>query len=286
MDSAASVWILVGLIFAAALIVGLLQRHARDHCLKKFRRHYVLIELSDGSWVAGTLEVLAKSAVLSYETPQPGPEGHVELSYALYEENVAAVRLIASPVPRQGSLPHREWQKRLEQVCHPSAVSIARRSLRNGFNMIRDAFSQAIAVLVGTYKQRLPLGRIAGADAQATQVGQKLLEVVPNSYEQILEKYLFHDVVIEIVRENQRVDRLGVLEEYSDKFLLIRDVTMLGEVPPDSVPARYESDRFDVILPRKIAHVRHLARRVTSFDPALNGQPKEPVKATQISSDL
>jgi hypothetical protein len=195
MESSASVWILVGLIFGVALIIGLLQRHARDHCLKKFQSRYVLIQLNDGKWVWGTLEVLAKSLTVSYEDPLPGPEGHLELSYALHEENVATVRLIASPVPRTGSAARGQWQEHLQKVCHPSTFAIARRSLRNVFNMVRDAFSQAIAVLVGTYKQRLPLGRIAGADAQATQVGQKLLEVVPNSYEQILEKYLFHDVV-------------------------------------------------------------------------------------------
>jgi hypothetical protein len=116
-------------------------------------------------------------------------------------------------------------------------------------------------MLVGVFKQKTPLSKIAGADLQATQVGQKLLTVIPNSYEPALELYLTRDVAVETIYDGQLQEQVGILQEYSDKFLLLSDV-FFPELPEaQGLRERDGKSQFTVIFPRKQAVVRHAIQR-------------------------
>ena len=56
-------------------------------------------------------------------------------------------------------------------------------------------------------------------------------------------------------------ERIGVLEEYSDKFILLRDVQVNERFPAEALREDDAHDRFAVLLPRTNSFVRHLARR-------------------------
>jgi len=60
-------------------------------------------------------------------------------------------------------------------------------------------------------------------------------------------------VVVEILEDGQVVEFTGLLQEYSGKYLLLRNVAL----KPDVDTGRPLPDRFDIIFPRSHALVRH-----------------------------
>lgn len=257
-------WALLGpfiILFVAALAIAFIQRRSKDSCLKKLDRNFVLIQNKQKNWITGELQVFPKALIVNYPLPQETPEGHAECSYIFYEETVEEIRMVLSPIPRAGTTGHDQWLQQVQRLRHPALLKTATRKFRNLFNMIRDAFAQSIGMLVGVFKQKTAMGKIAGADQQVAQVGQKLLTVIPNSYEPALELYLSKDVAVETFYDSQFRKYVGILEEYSEKFLLLRDVCF--DEPPECgrLSSGDSPNHFTVVFPRKQAVVRHFVKR-------------------------
>jgi len=266
MSSGLAFWGPFIVIFGTALVISVVQRYARDVCLMKFHHCHVLIQMKDGRWFWGALEVHSKALEIIYVQPQRNAVGDEHLTTILYEQNINDVALILRPEPASGSPAYERWLREMEQLRHPPFFRRLKRDLRNLFNMLRNAFGESIAVVVGIVKQRTAVGKIAGADQKATEAGKELLATVPASYEPILEHYLSHEVAAESFKDMANLsagvtERVGVLEEYSDKFILLRDVVTSEWLPAEALRGEDARDRFAVLLPRTNSFVRHLARR-------------------------
>jgi hypothetical protein len=260
-------------IFAAALVVAVTQRYARDICLMEFDDCHVLLQTRDGKWYWGTLEVHSKALELIYAPPPRVASGDEHLTRIFYEQHIADIILMLRPEPAPGSPAHAEWQREMRRLRHPPFLHRTGRDLRNLFNMLRNAFGESIAVVVGIVKQRTTVGKIAGADQKATEAGKQLLMTIPASYEPILEHYLSREVAVESLKDVANpaagaTERIGVLAEYSDKFLLLRDVLMSEWLPPEALRTEDARDRFAVLLPRSNSFMRHLVRRLDGSIPA------------------
>ena len=108
-------------------------------------------------------------------------------------------------------------------------------------------------MILGTMKKSTPMGKVTGADKRAGDIGNTLLGTVPNAYEPVLEKYLSKQVIVEMLEDGQVVEFAGLLQEYSGKYLLLRNVAYQPEITRNTpLP-----DRFDIIFPRGKALVRH-----------------------------
>jgi len=84
---------------------------------------------------------------------------------------------------------------------------------------------------------------------------------VPNSYES-------SEVKVKILLNEKKVEWGGLLQEYSDKFLLIRDAQITELPPVEGLRSQDRTDRFDVLLPRDLGFVRHLGSRPRQDHPA------------------
>jgi hypothetical protein len=266
MNSGLAFWAPFLVIFGAALIISVVQRYARDTCLMKFHRCYVLLQMKDGKWLWGTLTIHSKALEITYCQPYRTAAGDEHLSHILYEQNIADITLILRPEPAPGSAAHDRWLHEMQQLRHPPIHRRVARNVRNLFNMLRNAFGESIAVVVGLVKQRTAVGKIAGVDQKATETGKQLLTAIPANYEPILEHYLSREVAVQSFKDMANVgagfvERVGVLAEYSDKFILLRDVLMSEWLPLDALRKEDARDRFAVLFPRTNSFVRHLARR-------------------------
>lgn len=273
MTSGLSFWGPFLVIFGAAIVLSVVQRYARDICLMRLHGQHVIIQLRSGRWIWGLLDVHSKALEIVYCEPRAMASGHEYLTHVLYEQNIAEITLMLRPEPSPGSADYSRWVREMHKLRNPGIWARRRRDLRKLFNMLRNAFSESIAVLVGIVKQRTAVGRIAGADIKATDTGQKLLTAIPANFEPILEHYRGQDVAVETFMDVANpslgiLTRIGVLDEYSDKFLLIRDVVTAADFPPAALRPDDAPDRFAVLVPRTTSFVRHLARRAdTAISP-------------------
>src|SRR5882672_844731 len=106
MNSGLAFWGPFIVIFGTALIISVVQRYARDICLKKFHRCDVLIQMKDGKWIWGALGVHSKAFEIIYSQPQRTAGGDEHLTSILYEQNITDVALLLRPEPAPGSAAH------------------------------------------------------------------------------------------------------------------------------------------------------------------------------------
>jgi hypothetical protein len=251
------------IVFCLTVLGTILQRRAKDPCLKKFRDCHVVLQLKSGKWIWGSLEVYSKSLELCYDKPNPDPAGHHELTYIFFEDQLPDIKIVLRPLPPEGTVKSHRWKKDLKKLISPSIWFEFRRSLRNLWNTLRDAFSQAIGAAVVMYRTKNPASAAmsGGADQKISSTGQMIVSYGNNAYEPILEKYLGKEVIVETLIGDKWIEQLGILEEYSDKYILLRDAKLEPEIPiPDT--ANF-SRHVDVIFSRAHSVVRHLGVRTT-----------------------
>ena len=246
-------WLPVGLLFVAATVTAIATRRKRDRCLKYFNHKPVMVLMETGKWLWGRFIAYPKAMELVFENPKVDESGHIKASYVLYEPEVDGIRKILFPSPQVGSPEYKQWEKEIRRIANPSLLRRFRRGLWNVFNTLRDAVSQSLGMLIGSMKKTTPIKKVAGADKRAGEIGNTLLGTVPNAYEPVLEKYLCKTVIVEMLENGEVVEFAGLLQEYSGKYLLLRNVAYRPGIELD-VPL---SERFDIIFPRNKALVRH-----------------------------
>lgn len=246
-------WLPMILLFVAATITAIATRRKRDRCLKYFNHEPVMILMESGKWLWGRFVAFPKAMELVFEHPEKDESGYKKASYVLYTPEVDGIKKILQPPPHSGTTEYEKWQKEIRRIANPSLMRRGRRWLWNVFNTLRDAVSQSLGMLIGSMKKSTPIGKVADADKRAGEIGNTLLGTVPNAYEPVLEKYLSKQVVVEMLEDGQVVEFAGLLQEYSGKYLLLRNVAYQPKIDIGTpLP-----DRFDMIFPRSRALVRH-----------------------------
>ncbi|SVD32156.1 uncharacterized protein METZ01_LOCUS385010, partial [marine metagenome] len=129
----------------------------------------------------------------------------------------------------------------------------------NFYNMLRDAFGQASQAILGAISKDSSMGKVKNADKRANEIGSGLTDLVPNAWEPILEKYRGHQVVVERKTKDGLVKEAGVLEDYSSKYLLVREVVVRDKQLLDYLEKNgvAKDAKNDFLYSRSNAIVRH-----------------------------
>ena len=88
-------------------------------------------------------------------------------------------------------------------------------------------------------------------DKYVSQMKEELMRSVGTSFEPLLERYIGHKVVLELVQGDNVAEYCGVLKEYTAEFVEVMDIDY---AIAEDQPAR----KADVVVPRQLGVVRHL----------------------------
>jgi len=91
---------------------------------------------------------------------------------------------------------------------------------------------------------------LTSQDKYVSQMKQELMGSVGTSYEPLLERYIGHKVVLELIKGDKIFEYCGVLKEYTAEFAEIMDVDYKLK---DDKPVR----KADLVVPRKLGVIRH-----------------------------
>ena len=251
-------WLPLILLFISALTGTVLKRRARDHCLKKFQKSKVILPDGAGTWESGILRVFAQGLELSYRTGRSEDFGTVE-SLVLHPSEVDKITYFLRPAPAPDTRAGVEWARELERIRTPSFFDRVVRANLNFFNMLRDAFGQASQAILGAISKDSSMGKVKNADKRANEIGTGLTDLVPNAWEPILEKYRGHQVVVERKTKDGLIKEAGVLEDYSSKYLLVREVIVREKQLLDYLEKNgaARDAKNDFLYSRSNAIVRH-----------------------------
>jgi hypothetical protein len=152
-----------------------------------------------------------------------------------------------------------EWHKEREKLLNPPFFKRLQRASLNSYNMLRDSFAQALKAIVGTVSKDTRLGKTKDADKRLLDMQNNLTDMVPNAWEPILEKYRGKVVAVERKPSTGEVYESGILEDYSNRFLLLRDVKISDPEILSGLDAcgKCKSNAYDVLYSRSQTILRY-----------------------------
>jgi hypothetical protein len=143
-------------------------------------------------------------------------------------------------------------EKELTRTYHPGPWRRLKRRILNVFRTVRDSVVEIINLLISQAKKATPAGKVlTSQDKYVSQMKQELMASGGTSFEPLLERYIGHKVVLELIKGEEIFEYCGVLKEYTAEFIEIMDVNYT--VKQDQ-PAR----KADLVVPRKHGIIRHL----------------------------
>jgi hypothetical protein len=111
---------------------------------------------------------------------------------------------------------------------------------------------EIINLLISQAKKATPAGKVLSTqDKYVTQMKQELVGSVGTSFEPLLERYIGHKVVLEMIKGDKVLEYCGVLKDYTAEFIEIMDVNY-------TIKQEESTRRADLVVPRKLGLVRHL----------------------------
>ncbi|MBT3636688.1 MAG: hypothetical protein HN531_07100 [Opitutae bacterium] len=226
--------------------------------MKKFQESKVVLPSGQDQWERGVLRVFAQGIELAYEKGRREDLGVVE-SLVLHPSEVDGIAYMLRPAPAPDTRAGVEWERELERIRIPSFRDTVIRAALNFYNMLRDAFGQASQAILGAISKDSSMGKVKNADKHANEIGSGLTDLVPNAWEPILEKYRGHQVVVERKTKSGLIKESGVLEDYSSKYILLREVVVRDEKLLDYLEKQgaKRDAKNDILYSRSNAIVRH-----------------------------
>jgi hypothetical protein len=249
-DSATAITILF-IIFAAG-VAAFIRKRSRDKCLRDFEHNMVTLEDTTGKTIWGRLRVENTGLEFVYSEKHRDQQGHEEASFLLYKyeyPNIQAVIRFYDDLSRENK---KKREQELERTYHPKWGRRFKRKILNIFRTVRDSIVEIINLLISQAKKVTPAGKMLSTqDKYVTQMRQELMGSVGTSFEPLLERYIGHKVVLEMIKGDKVLEYCGVLKDYTADFIEIMDVDYL-------VKEGESVRRTDLVVPRKLGLIRHL----------------------------
>jgi len=250
-ESATAITILF-IVFAAG-VGAFVRKRSRDKCLRDFEKNMVTLEEKSGKTIWGKLRVENTGLEFVYPDKYKDEQGHDEASYILYKyeyPNIEAVIRFHDELSEQNKTAR---DKELKQTYHPGPWRRLKRRTLNVFRTVRDSVVEIINLLISQAKKATPAGKVlTSQDKYVSQMKQEMMASAGTSFEPLLERYIGHKVVLEMIKGEKILEYCGVLKEYTADFVEIMDVDY-------TVKEDQQKRKADLVVPRKHGLIRHLA---------------------------
>ncbi|MGD2093690.1 MAG: hypothetical protein PVH77_01650 [Phycisphaerales bacterium] len=237
-----------------ATAVGVfVRKRSRDKCLRDFEHNMVTLEDAAGKTIWGKLRVENTGLEFIYPAKHKDKQGHDEASYILYKYEYPRVGAVIRFHDELSEDNKAEREKELKRTYHPGLWRRSKRRMLNVLRTIRDSVVEIVNLLISQAKKATPAGKmLTSQDKYVSQMKQELMGSVGASYEPLLERYIGHKVVLEMIKGDKILEYCGVLKDYTAEFIEIMDINYAVK---ENEPAR----TADLVVPRKHALVRHVA---------------------------
>ena len=240
-------------IVVSTIVAAFIRRVKRDKCLKDFARDMVTLREIDGDLINGELIVANTGLEFIYPAKQPNEHGAIETSYILYKNEYANIQLLIRYHDQLSEAGKKQRERELKRTYHPNFLRRFGWRLMNIFKTVRDSVMEVANLLMSQAKKATPASAVLSSqDKYVSRMKQDLMGSVGTSYEPLLEKYIGHKVVLEMIAGDKICKYRGVLKDYTAEFIEIMDVDY---IPKDTDTAR----KADLVIPRKHGLVRHFA---------------------------
>ncbi len=239
-------------IILATAVGAFVRKRSRDKCLRDFEQNMVTLEDTAGKTIWGKLRVENTGLEFVYPQKQKDEDGHDETSYILYKYEYPKIGLVIRFHDDLSDENKTAREKELEKTYHPDWDRRLKRKTLNVLRTVRDSVVEIVNLVISQAKKATPAGKVlTSQDKYVSQMKQELMGSVGTSFEPLLERYIGHKVVLEMIKGDKIFEYCGVLKEYTAEFIEIMNVNYktTEDKPPRTA---------DLVVPRKLGLIRHL----------------------------
>jgi len=230
----------------AGFFATVIRRRAIDKCIKDFKNDLVTVVMPNNEEYTGYMD--PEFTGIEIKLLNPTKDKKTLLIYKKEIDLIPAIYRYHEMLSDEADL---DRKKELKKTYHPHLFRRLIRKMGNFFKTFRDSFVELLNMVIGQVQSSLPEGNaMASQSKQIDKVKNEALSVTNTAYEPLLEKYIGLRVVVEYYKTKDEEELVGILKEYSTKFVEIVD-------------AIYNGQKVDLILPRSKAVIRHLAEDLT-----------------------
>ncbi len=248
-----SLTITILLIIVTAIVGAFTNRIKRDKCLYDFNNDPVTLEKITGQITAkGILKVESTGLEFIYTKETVNEQSKfVYASYLFYKYEYPQIRSLIRFRDELSESGKKKRAKELRRVYKPSVFRRTRRRIANVVKTLSDSLKEVGNALVAHFQKGASHSDIfKSQDKYLRQINDNLVESVGVAYDKLLERYIGHEVVFDMIKGDVVMQYSGILKDYTSNFIEILDVEY--EV------AGQEKKLADLIIPQQFGVVRHL----------------------------
>jgi len=242
-------------ILATAIIGAFTSRVKRDKCLYDFNNDPVTLEKITGKIATkGILKVESTGLEFIYPVEKINPVNNLlQTSYLFYKYEYPQIQALIRFQDELSEEGKKKREQDLKRVYKPSIFRKFKRKLQNVFKNLGDSFKDAGNALVAHFQKGSNSVLLKSQDKYLKQINQNIVESVGNAYDKLLEKYIGHKIVFDMIKGEKVYQYSGILKDYTSNYLELLDVNY--DI------ADKNARLADIIVPQKIGIVRHLGER-------------------------
>ncbi len=272
-------------LLALATGLAILRARRRDRCLRGLDGFHVTLSELGGDLVWGRAHIYATGLEIEYPKPIVARGGHLERSFLFYKDQFDAMTaLYRCP---EGLSPDEQARRAamIEQTATPSLARRAMRWVRNWMSMVRDALVQAVGLLIGVAKTRVPGSAVFTSQEQNMKaLSGEIIGHTGNAFDPLLEQHLFTQVVVEVTVDGTTRSYCGWLKDYTSAFIEVLDAyANTSDTAPQPVrphaPGCADTSAIDVTVQEGRLHVTNQRERMLYIQQITAGDWSHPVDA-------
>ena len=247
-------WTLLAIILSTVVGV-LLSRRKNDICLKDFRGYMVTGQFKTGKRVWGRFAVDPTGVEFRYRENY-WDEDHIESSFIVYKEEFGNLFVLFRFHDELTEANQARRLRQLQRTYKPPVHRRILRTIRNIFNMVKDAVGEAIGATIAQTKAINPtMQAVAYQQKYVTKAQSDMVNHWSNTYDPILERHIGQKSVLEILNTQGVIEEhVGVLREYTGQFIEVMNI--------DYLDGDKGVRKCDIIAPRAHSILRHSSEPV------------------------
>lgn len=240
------------LILLSALLAAIIRRVRRDKCLRDFAGDMITLEKVSGKVPAkGAMELRSTGMEFVYPEKEIDEDECHMSSYIFFKYEYPQIQAL---VRYHNDLTAERQKKRLKQfnrLYHPSRFRKLGRKIRSLGNIVQDSIREVIDLVINYAQKSKHTGSVlATKNTYVMRMKDDLIESVGMAHEPLLEKYIGHKVVLELIKGEQKLRFSGVLKDYTKSFIELWNLDYRTDI-------NEEFRKADIIVPQNLGIIRH-----------------------------
>jgi hypothetical protein len=240
------------------LVISVLKRIVKDRALALFKNSNVVVNMEDGSIMWGKMKLFPNAMELMYDKPLCDGDT-AKYSYLFYDNEIDNFIAIFRCSYNLSKTEKKIRDKQIRRLTKRYKLIQVGRWLGNFVRRFRDAVRKVVSAFVGEVYKSKKIRKYNDTKEQVEDLGTTAVDVLnDNLYEPILEQYIGEKVVVELIipnHDNWKMDIVGYLADYSEKFLCLMNIESCWEdeekisLPNDG--ANIENEKYSIAYKEK-----------------------------------